>query len=78
MTVGGNYSVYESDQDSNSGSKGYTLAFKKDLSKRTSVVAAYASVDADTDAQGLQPASLVTATDGETNSGFGIAVTHKF
>lgn len=76
MTVGGNYSVYESAQDSNSGSKVYTLAFKKDLSKRTSVVAAY--VDADTDAQGLQPASLVTATDGETNSGFGIAVTHKF
>ena len=78
MTVGGNYSVYESDQDNDSGSKVYAVAFKKDLSKRTSLVAAYVSVDADADAQGLQPASLVTATDGKTNSGFGLAVTHKF
>jgi predicted porin len=78
MTVGGNYSMYESDQDSNSGSKVYTLAFKKDLSKRTSVVAAYASVDADTDGRGLGPASLVSVTNGKTNSGFGLAVTHKF
>jgi predicted porin len=77
MTIGGNYTKYDSDI-ADSGATVYAIAFKKDLSKRTAIVAAYVSVDADANGGGFDPASLVGSSNDKTNSGFGLAVTHKF